>query len=133
MALTFGFFLDPALTTPVTSPLQFVQSKTSPVAADKVVYFGSLNEARACHTAVSPGDNPITIGVTIAGAGNVYLATSAAGLDTATAGAALEIGNTVAGGIANAIAIHVRVLDVAHVVGRRAVTFSTVSISEHTE
>lgn len=41
MAISFGFFTDPALTTPIVSRPQWVQALTGPTPADKVVYFGS--------------------------------------------------------------------------------------------
>lgn len=131
MALSFGFFIDPALTTRLTSSLQFIQDKTSPAAEDKVVYFGSSRVDRVCRDSAAPLVDAIVLSAVVTGAGNVFMATSSAGLDTAVAGAALDLGVEVAGGVDNAIPVHLRVLDVSHAVGQRAVAFSTNTLSEY--
>lgn len=131
MALSFGFFIDPALTTRLTSSLQFIQDKVSPAAENKVIYFGSSRADRVCRDSAAPLVGSIVLSVAVTGAGNVFMAVSSAGLDTATAGAVLDLGVEVAGGVDNAIAVHLRVLDVSHAVGQRAVVFSTNPLSEY--
>ncbi len=117
MPLSFGFFSDPALTTPVSARLQFVQDVAAPAAADKCIYFGSPLPGRVCKAASAPGVDPVTVSVSDASpgagspAGDVKLALSSGGLAAATGGAALSLPATVASGVAAAIAIHIRVLD----------------------
>lgn len=123
MATTFTFFSDPALTTPLAAPVQFAQDKDSPVAVDKVVYFGSAVASRFAQAASDPGIDPIVISVVDANAGtgspatDVKLALSSVGLDTAVAGAALSLPAQVDSGALGAVEIHIRVLDSTHTVG----------------
>lgn len=121
MALTFGFFLDAALTTPIASAPQFVQAVTSPTPADKVVYFGSPTAGRVAKRESNPGTDPILVSASDSSSGtgspasDVKLALTAGGLASATGGAALNIGTTVEGGAVNAVPIHIRVTDSTHV------------------
>jgi len=108
MALSFAFHSDAALTTPVAARLPFVQAVSDPVAVDRVLYFGSPRAGRICQAASAPGTDP---------AGDVRLALSAGGLDTAVGGAALDLPETIDGGMAWAIAVHIRVLDSTHASG----------------
>lgn len=118
MATTFAFFSDPALTTRIKSSVFFTQSTVTPLAEDRVIYFGSPH---ATHRCIKTGGVEIAISDAAVGTGspaaNFKLATSAAGLDTATGGAALNIGTQILGGIDQAVAIHLRVLDTTHVAG----------------
>ena len=117
MALVFNFYSDAALTTPVPPSLSFFQDAAAPAAEDKIIYFGSTNAAKIIKAASDPGVAQIVLSVADAGVGSgspaadVKLALSAGGLATATGGAALNLGTQVAGGVANAVAIHLRVLD----------------------
>lgn len=117
MPLSFGFYSDAALTTPVAASLSFYQEATDPVAESKIIYFGSTNAAKTLKAASAPGVDQIVLSVSDAapGAGSpaadVKLALSAGGLATATGGASLSLGAQLAGGVANAVAIHIRVLD----------------------
>lgn len=123
MAITFGFFTDPALTTPLVARLQFVQAVSSPTPADKVLYFGSPELGRVCQANSSPGVDPIVVSIADASPGSgvppadVKLALSAAGLDSAVGGASLTLPATVASGVDGALEIHIRVLDSTHVGG----------------
>jgi len=123
MALSFGFYADPALTTRLGSRLAFVQDHLAPAAADKVIYFGSPLPGKTCRANSSPGVAAITVSPTDAApaaglpASTLRLALSAAGLASATPGASLALPATVLSGVANAIPIHMRVLDSLHVVG----------------
>jgi len=122
MALTFGFFADAAATTPVVS-LYFSQADSAPVAQDRIVYFASANAARRCQADSDPGIDPILVSIADAApvtgspASDIKLALSSGGLASAVAGAALALPATINGGFANAIPIHVRVLDSTGVVG----------------
>lgn len=122
--LTFGFYLDPALTTPVAARPQFVQAASSPVAEDKVVYFGSPNAGRIAKAASDPGVDAIAVSIVDSAsgagspAGDVRLALSAGGLATATPSAPLSLGVDVAGGVAEAVPVYLRVLDSTHTLGR---------------
>lgn len=126
MAITFGFYTDAALTTPVTAALPFVQTLT-PSAVDRVLWFGSRRADRICQ---ATGGGAISLTPSGPGAGNVRLALSSAGLASATPGGALAMGGQVAGGVANAVAVHVRVLDTTGTAGSRAFSVATSNLDE---
>lgn len=128
MALTFGFYLDPAMTTPILSPLQFVQDNQNPAPVDKVVYFGSPNPLRVAKSSSGPDIAPVILTPTGPAAGDVRLALSAAGLNTSTPGAALTLGLAIAGG--SAVPLHMRAADTTGTSGRRAMTLTTNTIAE---
>jgi hypothetical protein len=121
MAVSFGFFSDPALTTQISARLQFVQASSSPSPEDKVVYFGSPVAGRFCQANSDPGVDPIVLSIVDAtpGAGipvtDVKLALSSGGLSGATGGAPLNLPDTVYSGIAGAVPVYIRVLDSTHV------------------
>lgn len=121
MAITFQFYSDPALTTPIRASLMFSQAVASPDPVDMLIYFGSQNAACSAQASSNPGIDPIEVAISSSGAGaltaDVRLATSAAGLALATGGAPLALGVTLAGGRENATPIHIRVLDSTHVAG----------------
>ena len=123
MAIYFGFHSDAALTTPVSARLTFAQTVADPVAADRVIWFGSPLSGRICQAASDPGVDLVTIGVIDANsgsgspAGDVRLALTSGGLDTAIDGAPLDLPETINGGAAGAVAIHIRVLDSTHAGG----------------
>lgn len=123
--LTFAFYADPAMTTPLRSALQATQASASPSAQDLLVYFGSRNPARL---AVAAGGGAITLTPTGAGAANVRLAKTLAGLDSATPGAAIDLAAEIDGGVG--WPIYMRVLDTTGVAGLRAVSFTTSTINE---
>lgn len=138
MALTFDFYADAGLTTPIVSLVQFLQAAASPVAADKVVYFGSPTAGRVARCLADPGVDPILVSVVDANAGSgvpataVKLALSAGGLAGATGGAALSLGVAVNGGVVNAVPIHLRVLDPTHVVAVHTdLSISTSELGEY--
>ena len=123
MALSFAFHSDAALTTPVAARLPFVQAVADPVAVDRVLYFGSRLSGRVCQAASDPGVDPVVVAIADANpgggspAGDVRLALTASGLDTAVGGDPLVLPATIAGGVAGAVAVHVRVLDSTHASG----------------
>ena len=123
MALSFAFFSDAALTTPVAARLPFVQAVADPVAVDRVIHFGSRLSGRICQADSAPGVDPVTIAVVDANpgagspAGDVRLALTSGGLDAATGGDPLALAETITGGVAGAVAVHIRVLDSTHASG----------------
>ena len=117
MALVFfGVYLDAGLTTPLSGDIKFSHNNDGSTGdVDKVVYIGSTNSAKILQTVVNPGVDQITLTIndSDAGAGtpkpaDVKLALTAAGLDSAVAGDPLNIGVSVAGGVAGAVAIYIR-------------------------
>lgn len=125
MAFTFGFYLDPALTTPVNQRLSFVQADAAPVPAEKVVWFGSPDVSVSCASVSGPGIAPMMVSVvdSTLGSGSpasdVKLALSAAELSAAIGGTALSLPSALFGGVENAIEIHIRVTDSTHAAGVR--------------
>jgi hypothetical protein len=117
---TFAFYHDASLTNPIeagdTLYRLITQDGSYPV-SDAVVYFGSPATAGTQQARVfaDPGVTHliVTIGDTTPAAGaepeDITLALTSGGLDTATPGAALDLGvHTVLSGAANAIPIHIR-------------------------
>ena len=123
MSLSFGFFSDAALTTPITTPLQFLQAISSPVAEDKTIYFGSAVASRVCEADSNPGVDAVTVSIVDSAGGSgspatdVKLALSSVGLGSATGGATLALPTTINSSSGNAVPIYVRVLDSTHAGG----------------
>lgn len=124
MPISLKFFKDAALTQPLTGPLQVSQNadgSTPPV--DNVLYLGSTTAGRKFQADSNPGVDPISISVVDASPGSgheaseVKLASTLAGLDSATPGAALNVGTQILSGVANAVPVYVRVDDATGTVG----------------
>lgn len=105
----FGFFADPALTTPITLlPIVSLFDGTAGASAAAVLYFGN---PVAGYELSAETDDEILIAVVDVAAGTglpatvVKLAMSEAGLATATPGAALAIGAALASGAGEQVAI----------------------------
>lgn len=137
MDITFGFYTDSALTTPLSSSLLFVQDVDSPVAQDKVIYFGSPVANSVAKAASNPDVDQVELSVSdsLVGIGSpvtdVKLALSLSGLNTAVGGASLALGTQVLSGMAGAKQIFIRVLDSTHVVGNRSdLSIVTTSLAE---
>lgn len=113
MALSFGFFSDPALTTRIAELALFFDVTAPSVAHDRTVYFGSPVAGRVAVDAAAPWVDDIHVGVASGGAGvpasAVKLALSSAGLATAVGGSALAIGPEVESGVAGAVPVFVRI------------------------
>lgn len=127
MTTSFGFFLDPACTTPIVSSVQFVQAVSNPSPADRVIYFGSPIAGRF---AVMTNGSAIVASISGAAASNVTLALSEQDLGMRSPGASLALGTRVNGGPAGVVPVHVRVLDSLHVSGERDFSVSTGSFEE---
>lgn len=115
MALTFGFFLDAGLTAPATALAVAQATDGSTPAADRVFYIGSTTANKKIQAESAPGVDQITLSLADTGVGtgveatHVKLAATAAGLATAVAGAALDLGTQILSGVANAQPVHVRI------------------------
>ena len=112
----FGIFLDPGLTTPLSGNIKFSHNNDGSTGdVDKVIYIGSTNSNKILQTVVNPGVDQIVLTINDADAGagtpkpaDVKLALTAAGLDSAGAGNSLNIGVSVAGGVAGAVPVYIR-------------------------
>ena len=84
-------------------------------ATDVLVYFGSASAGKTLQAASSPGGDPITLTPVDAAPGSgvetsmIKLARTALGLDSATAGAPMNLGVTLTSGAGNAVPVWVRV------------------------
>lgn len=115
MSNSLAFYQDAGLTTPATL-LQATQAADGSAAAvDRVVYLGSTTAGKKFQAASDPGVDAISVSIADAASGSsvaasaVRLATSSGGLGSATPGAALALGTQILSGVANAIAVHVRI------------------------
>lgn len=109
-----NFFDDAALSV-VSFAARFVQTPGGDLGPqDRVVYLGSTADGYKHQAASSPGVDPITVAVTDAdtgtapGASAIRLATSQAGLASATPGAALAVGVEILAGPAHAVPVWIR-------------------------
>jgi len=107
----FKFFSDPALTTPVTTlSLVTMLDGATVTPAPAVVYFGSTDAAQLV---INDGGGQITVSAVDSApasglpASAVRLSMTEAALSSASG--ALEIGSSIAGGVANAVAVWVAV------------------------
>lgn len=106
MADAFDFYTDSGLTNLVPSPLVITTGVNA--SDDMQIYCGGTS--RTFKATSNPGVDQITISVTgtsAEGPGSIKLATTQAGLDTATGGAALDLGTEVV----NSTSFWVRVTD----------------------
>lgn len=117
MAISFKFYHDSALTSEITggNPLTATQDTAGVLGAvDKIVYLGSTLTGNKVEVNADPGVAPISVSISDADAGTgapateFKLALSSGGLDTATAGAALELSTSITSGVANAVPIYTR-------------------------
>lgn len=109
MSLTYAFWADAGMTVPNAAGATLTAGGSP---TDRIVYFGSPVAGKTLRAASAPGTDPVQITIADAAGGTgiaasaLKLALSAAGLNTAVAGAALSIGTTVNSG--SAVAIYVR-------------------------
>jgi len=116
MASTFQFYMDSALTDPYNAGTDYVGPFVgTSFPQDAVIYYGSTDATRKVQADSDPGVDNIVVSLTDAATSSgvettdFKLATSSGGLASATAGASLDLGVTeITGGVANAVAIHVR-------------------------
>lgn len=117
--MAFNWWADAGMTVPLTR-LDFLRAE-SPVPVDGVAYFGNPIAGTKLQRASSPGAAPLQVAVadTTPGSGvevaNIRLASTPAGLASAVAGAALNIGSTLPSGVA--VAVYVRLTSSLAAVG----------------
>lgn len=119
--MAWKLYSDAALTTEVTSQLVIHQTDLSDNPQDFVYWYGNReddpgdNQILQQQEANAPGTNQITVSIVDANPGSgheaseITLALTAAGLDTNTPGASLDLGTTLLSGASEAVPIHVRV------------------------
>ena len=113
---TFKLWTDAGLTTEFAGPLVNDQDADGSTAdQDYVLYIGSNDAAKTMQTKVNPGIDQISLSIadTAPAAGpevsHVKLALTNAALDAAVAGDPLNLGLTIAGGVVNAVPVHIRI------------------------
>lgn len=121
MAISLKFYSDAGGTTELASLAFLRDSEGTAAAEDRVVYLlsiavGKTFEAQdgVSNVLVQVFDSASSSGVP---ASAVKLATSSGGLDTAVAGADLDLGPALLSGAANAVAVHMRVQTGALAIG----------------
>lgn len=124
MAFSLGFFSDAGLLTPFPGPLSVTQKSdgsTGPV--DNLLFLGSAVLGRKFQADSNPGIDDILVSIEdlTPAVGHlpaeVKLATTLLGLDSAVAGAALNLGIEILSEVANAQEVYIRVDDATGVVG----------------
>ena len=117
MALVdFKIFTDAGLTTELSGNIATVHNNDGSTGnIDRVYYYGSTDVAKTLQTAVNGGVDQINVALADSNVvaatpdvADIKLALTLIGLDSAVAGAALDLGVSIAGGIANAVALYVR-------------------------
>lgn len=124
MTISLGFYLDPNLTVPVSSPLDFEQATDGSTGPQvRVIYLGSSVANRKFENDANSGIDPIMLSVydsqPNAGqeVGSVKLALDPNDLINTTPGQALALPSTILSGVSNAIPIYVQVEDQTGSVG----------------
>ena len=113
--MPIGLYLDAGLTQPAAAIAATQTSDGAAAAVERAYYLGSPVAGKKFQAASAPGADPIVLSLTDAAAGSgvevthLRLATSQAGLASATPGAALSISHTLLSGVSNAAAIWVRI------------------------
>lgn len=124
MSISFAFFNDAGLTSPLVGNLQIQQASdgsTGPV--DVNLFFGSVATGRKVQAATDPGIDPIILDVVDSAPGSghedteIKLATTQIGLDSATPGASLNLGTELLSEVGNATSIWIRIEDATGVIG----------------
>ncbi|MDR2221029.1 MAG: hypothetical protein LBE24_10710 [Methylobacillus sp.] len=112
---TFNFYIDASLTNELTTLEQAFAEDGSTGAVDRIIYLGSTEQDKVIFDAVNPGTASMQVSVTdtdgVNGqlAADVKLSLSQSALDTATGGAALNIGVQLLSGILQALPIWIRI------------------------
>ena len=112
---TLNLYDDAGLTTPATVPLAFAQDTLGAISPhQRRFYLGQPTSGYRFRADSDPGVDAIALSIVDAvpasgqPASAIKLATTQAGLSTATGGAALSLGATLLSGSANAVAIWVQ-------------------------
>ena len=112
----FKIYTDALLTQPLAGNLIYVHNSDGSTGnVDKVLYIGSVDAGFSLKTTANPDIDAIVLTLADNDVNantpkvlDIKLSLNQAGLDAATAGAALNIGTSIAGGAANAIAVYIR-------------------------
>lgn len=124
MASTFAFYLDAALTIPLTSSLLTSQNADgSSGFQDFQIWLGSNAVGKTLRADSNPGVDQLTLSVVDAASGSgqpasaIKLAATQGTLAAATGGASLNLGTTILSTVGLAVSFWVRLTDTTHVVG----------------
>lgn len=115
MSNSLGFYSDAGLTTPLTRLDALQASDGNAPAVDRAAYLGSTAAGKKFWAYSDPNVDPIIVSIVDSHTGlqipanTVRLALSANGLNSATPGASLDIGDVILSGAANSLAVYVRV------------------------
>lgn len=118
--MSFAFYTNAGLTVPLSGNIVFEEpTDHSSFAPNVPIYLGdpSTGDPVYLKATSDPGVDQITISITDSAAGsgqeasNIKLATTEAGLATATAGAPLDLGVQIQSGVANAAVIWIQFRD----------------------
>lgn len=110
--MSFQFFADAGLTVPAS---EIVLSRgETPSELNGVVFFGSNVSGEYLVNKTAPGVDPLQVSIVDSAGGgvattDVKIASSYGGLSSATAGASLDLADTIYSGSSNAVAVYVRV------------------------
>lgn len=108
--MTFRFYSDPSLTVPVTT-LRYYSTEAS----DKLLYFGNPTGTKKLVDSAAPSVDDVLLEVadsdvpTGLAAASVKLSLTSIGLDSATGGASLNLGEEILGGAGNAKTVYIRI------------------------
>lgn len=133
MSTTWQLFHDSALTNPVEAGDPIALTAAYGGSADLQLWYGSTTASVRIQSTTSPGTNPITLTPVDAASGSgqpntaLKLASTQAGLASATGGAALALGTTLSSGVGNAVSLWVRWTPS----GTTAGTFTDLSINSN--
>lgn len=135
MTITLSLYDDPDLLVEATVPLRFDQDTTGTLPPhQREFYLGCPDSGYRFRANSDPGVDDITLSI-VDGAPStgqpataIKLATTQAGLSTATGGAALDLGATILSGASNAVEVWVQFDDATTAVG----TDSSISLALNT-
>ena len=122
MSLNFGLYMDAGLTTPFTQLAVAQDVSASLPAVSQRVFFGCPTAGKTLYAQSAPNVDSIILSVEATGAGesasSIKLSATSAGLATAVAGASIDLGKSILGGVNNAISFWVRITSQQTVAGQ---------------
>lgn len=114
MTVSLRFYSDSGLTTPLTRIDATQSTDGNAGAVDRAVYLGSTIASVKFQSQSSPGTGQISVSISDSQTGlqipasTIRLALTANGLNSATPGAAIDVGTEISSGSANAKTLYVR-------------------------
>lgn len=134
---SFFFHTDPGLTTPLAGTLDFAQSVDGSTGSQTAtLYFGSTASGKAVRAASNPGVDSIVLSIADSSSGGSPATDVTLALEPTfagrSAGAALNLGLQVNSGVANAVAVYVRVHDSTGSIGVNTDLSLTMTLLEET-